>query len=159
MARMLTCNRCKTVDVLPDYASENDPEAKFDTTLKDAIDKHLGKYGGGPEHHPAQLFSIADDELALIDTDRLKQAVHDGNLEEFLKEEREQYKEDALGCYNTHNRPVVGFPGCRDYRNSEMAVGRTTGIDDADKVYLCDFCVYQSYVDHEKYKKAGLYGK
>ena len=159
MARMLTCNKCKTVDLLPNYDSVNDPEAKYDHRLQDAIHKHLGKYGGGPDEHPAQLFFIEDEELALIDESKLQQAVHDGRLEEFLKEERNQYKEDAMGCYNLHNRPTYGIgygPGCPDYRTKAKAIGKTAGLPPEEWTYLCDFCVYGSYVEHYKNKKAGI---
>lgn len=159
MARLLICNTCKTVDTLPDYASENDPEAKHDHHLREAISTHLNKFGGGPDMHKSLLMSISDEELALIDESRLKQAVHDGRLESFLREEREQYKEDALKCYNLHNRPVYGIGyggGCPDYRDKSRAVGRTTGLAPEDWTYVCDFCPYHSYVEHYKRKKAGI---
>jgi len=152
MSRLLVCNTCKTVDKLPDYATENDPEAKHDHHLRDAIDLHFRKFGGPPERHKANLFMIADDELELIDESRLQQAVHDGRLEEFLKQEREQYKTDALGCYELHNRPTVGAgygSGCPDYRDKSRAIGRTAGIPESEWNYLCDFCPYHSYVEHQ----------
>lgn len=157
MARMLICNTCKTVDLLPDYASENDPEAKYDFSLKDAIDKHMNKFGGPVERHKANLFSIADDELALIDKSRLEQAVHDGRLEDFLKEEREMLKEDAVKCYDKHNRPTynIGYSlGCIDYKSKEKAIGRTAGLPPEQWNYVCDFCPYHSYVEHAKFKKS-----
>lgn len=159
MARLLVCNTCKTVDTLPDYASENDPEAKHDHHLRDAIDVHMRKFGGPPDRHKANLFTIADDELALIDSSRLQQAVHDGRLEAFLKEERENYKNDALRCYELHNRPTYGVGygvGCRDYRTKERAIGRTTGLPPEEWNYVCDFCPYHSYVEHAYYKKVGI---
>lgn len=159
MARLLICNTCKTVDKLPDYASENDPEAKHDHHLRDAIDLHMRKFGGPAERHKANLFGISDDELSLIDESRLQQAVHDGRLEEFLKEEREQLKHDALRCYNLHNRPTVGVgygTGCADYRTKSRAIGRTAGLPPEQWNYVCDFCPYHSYVEHAQRKKSGL---
>lgn len=159
MARLLVCNTCKTVDTLPDYAFENDPEAKFDFTLRDAIDKHMQKFGGPVERHKANMFNISDEELDLIDSSRLEQAIHDNRLEEFLKEEREMYKEDALKCYNLHDRPTVGIGyglGCRDYKDKSRAIGRTTGIPEDEWTYICDFCPYHSYVEHAARKKAGF---
>jgi len=159
MARLLICNTCKTVDTLPNYAAENDPEAKHDHSLRDAIDKHIRQYGGPMERHKANLFSIADDELDLIDKSRLEQAVHDNRLENFLKEERENYKNDALKCYELHNRPTYGIgygSGCADYKADHRAIGRTTGIPKNEWSHMCDFCPYNSYVEHYRRKKAGI---
>jgi len=116
----------------------------------------MRKFGGPPDRHKANLFSIDDAELELIDESRLQQAVHDGRLEAFLKEEREQYKTDALGCYNLHNRPTVGAgygSGCADYRDKSRAIGRTAGLPPEEWNYLCDFCPYHSYVEHQLNKK------
>lgn len=159
MARLLICNSCKTVDKLPDYDQSNDPEARHDYRLKDACDLHNRKFGGPPERHRALLVGIADEELSLIDESRLTEAVHDGRLEEFLKQEREQYKEDALRCYNLHNRPTYGVgygAGCQDYRQKSRAIGRTAGLPPEEWNYLCDFCPYNSYVEHYQNKKRGI---
>lgn len=156
MARLLICNTCKTVDKLPDYASENDPQAKYDYRLKEAIDRHMGKFGGPVERHKANLFNISDEELALIDESKLEQAVHDNRLESFLRDERENLKNDALACYNIHNRPTFGVgygPGCSDYRSKEKAIGRTAGLPPEQWSYVCDFCPYHSYVEYYKNKK------
>ena len=159
MARILSCNSCKTADILPDYATENDLESKHDYALKDAIEKHLARYGGGPDQHKSLLIRIDDEELALIDASRLEKAVHDGRLEEFLKQERESYKNDALSCYELRNRPTYGIgygSGCSDYRSDAKAIGRTTGIPKEEWTYLCDFCPYHSYVMHAANKKRGI---
>lgn len=159
MARILVCNTHKTCDTLPDYDTANDMEGRYDFHLKDAIDAHFRVYGDDPGRHASLIIRIEDDELELIDPRKLRDAIMDDSLEEFLRGEREQYKEDAIGCYNLHNRPVVGFPGCPDYRDDRKAIGRTKGVPDEEKTYLCDFCPYQSYVDHSKRKQAGLYGR
>jgi len=156
MPRLLICNTCKTVDTLPDYASENDPEAKYDHRLKDACDTHINKFGGPIDRHKALLYVISEDELALIDQSQLEQAVHDNRLEAFLREERSQLKEDAMMCYNAHNRPTYGVgygAGCQDYRAKNRAIGRTAGLPPEQWNYVCDFCPYHSYVEHYKNKK------
>lgn len=157
MARLLVCNSHKTVDRLPDYDTANDMEGRYDRHLQDAIAGHFQKYGDDPGRHASLIIRIEDDELDLIDPRELQKAIHDGTLEEFLRQEREQYKEDALGCYNLHNRPVVGFPGCPDYRSDAKAIGKVKGVPPEERTYLCDFCPYQSYVEFEKNKKRGLY--
>jgi hypothetical protein len=102
---------------------------------------------------------IEEEEYQLLDPAKLKQAIMDDSLESYIRGEREQYKTDALQCYNLHGRPMVGFPGCPDYRDDSRAIGRTKGVSAEDRNYVCDFCPYQSYVDHAKRKAAGMYGK
>ena len=156
MARLLVCNTCKTVDKLNDYATENDPQALHDHELIDACDTHKMKYPRAGDVHAAQLLNISDEELELIDEGALKQAVHDNKLEEFIRNERENYKEDAMGCYNLHNRPTYGIGygvGCTDYRDKKKAIGRTTGIPKDEWSYVCDFCPYHSYVEHYSNRK------
>jgi hypothetical protein len=157
MARLLVCNTHKTVDRLPDYDTAMDMEGTHDRHLQDAIAAHFQQYGPDPGRHASLIIRIEDEELDLIDPRGLKDAIHDGTLEDYLKGEREMYKEDALGCYNLHNRPVVGFPGCPDYRSDKKAIGKIKGVPPDQRTYLCDFCPYQSYVEHAKNKEKGYY--
>lgn len=159
MARLLVCKAHETCDILPDYDTANDMEGLHDRYLKDAIAAHFQKYGDDPNRHPSMIIRIEDEEMELLNHHDLKKAIFDDSLEEFLRGEREQYKDDALGCYNLHNRPVVGFPGCPDYRSDRKAIGKVKGVAPEERTYLCDFCPYQSYVDHAKRKASGAYGK
>lgn len=159
MPRILVCYAHKTTTILPDYDTASDMEGVHDVHLQEAIKDHFAKYGDDPARHPSKIIRIEEDELELLDPRKLQQAMLDNTLEEYIRGEREQYKDDALKCYNLHNRPVVGFPGCPDYRSDDKAIGRVKGVADEEKMYVCDFCPYQSYVDYHKRKKAGLYGK
>ena len=159
MARLLVCRTHKTVDILPDYNTAQDMEGTHDYALQDRIRQHLDKYGSNPDTHGSIILSLTDAEMELLDPAKLKQALMDDSLETYIKDTRENYKEDAMSCYNLHNRPIVGFPGCPDYRDSSRAIGFTKGIPDEKRMYVCDFCPYQSYVDYEKRKAAGMYGK
>lgn len=159
MPRILVCKTHKTVDVLPDYDTASDMEGRNDWHLQDAIKAHFDQYGADPNRHASLIMRVDEDEWDIIKPDKLKQAIMDDSLESYLRGERDQYKEDAINCFNLHGRPIYGFPGCPDYRDSSRAIGRSKGIPDHEKMYVCDFCPYQSYVDHEKRKKAGLYGK
>jgi len=159
LARMLICRTHNTVDVLPDYDTEQDMAGEHDFHLQERIRQHLDKYGSDPNRHASLIMRIEDDELALLDASKLKQAILDDSLESYIKGEREQYKQDALMCFNLHNRPVYGMPGCTDYRDSSRAIGITKGLSSEERMYVCDFCPYQSYVDHAKRKAAGLYGR
>lgn len=156
MARLLLCNSCKTVDRLGDYASHNDPDAKYDYDLRDSIDKHLrqSKYGSDPSRHPATLMHIADKELDLIDPGDLEKAFHDDELESYIREQRDHYKEGAMNCFNLHSRPAAG---CIDWCNDNRAIGQVKGKAKEDRQYLCYFCPVATHVATEMRYKAGLY--
>lgn len=141
---------------LPDYNSDADPEAKHDYTLLDAIDVHLRKFGSDPGKHPSLLVRIEDRELDLIDPEKLQQAIHDDELESFIKDSRDNYKEDAMGCFNLHGRPKGG---CIDWCQDNRAIGVTVGKAKEDKQYLCFFCPVASHVATVMRMEAGLYGK
>ena len=156
MARLLICNVCKTVDPLSDYPREASPTE--DHALNDVIYEHLNTRGRNPspDAHGALLVFIEDAELALIDPKRLQQAVMDDELETFLKEERENMKEDAMRCFNLHGRPSGG---CTDWCSKSRAIVRTTGIEPKDQTYLCFYCPVASHVATEMHYQAGLYKK
>lgn len=154
MPRLLACRNHRTVEVLPDYNSESDREGKYDHHLKEAVERHLDKYGSDPDKHQALLLRLDEDEFGLLgDDERLRQAIFDNKLEEYLRGERDQLKADALRCYELHGRPAYGLTlGCQDYRNESRVVVRTKGRPAEEQLYLCSFCPYQSYVDHAKRK-------
>ena len=155
MPRLLICNTHTTVDFMNDYDTERDMEGRFDFDLKEAIDRHLGKYGSDPGRHKSLIMRIAPEEWELIDQTKLQQAVHDDSLEAYIRGEREQLKNDALACYNLHNRPAYGYGlGCPDYHSDNRRIGSKES-----NMYLCDFCPYQSYVEHEQWKKVKFRGE
>ena len=159
MPRLLICNTHKTVDVMNDYDTERDMEGRFDFDLKESIDRHLGRYGSDPGQHKSLIYRITPDEWKLIDVKRLQQAVFDNSLEEYIRGEREQLKDDALRCYQLHDRPTYGIGygiGCPDYRSDNRRIGAET---EEGSMYLCDFCPYQSYVEHEQNKQVKFRGE
>jgi hypothetical protein len=162
MPRLLVCNTHKTVDILPDYDTASDMEGKHDHALRESIDRHLDKYGSDPGAHKSLIMRIVPEEFELLDPERIKQAVMDDSLETYLKEEREGRKQQALSCYELHNRPTYGVGygvGCPDYRSDSRAIGVTKGISKKDRMYLCDFCPYESYVEHAKTKQVRFKGE
>ena len=154
MARMLICNACKTVNRLQDYNTEADPEAKYDYELRDAIDLHLRKFGSDPNKHPSMVAHIADRELDLIDPSQLEKAIHDDELERFLKDTRDNYKSDAMTCFNLHGRPKAG---CQDWCNDNRSIGVTKGKAKEDRQYLCYFCPVATHVATMMRMEAGMY--
>lgn len=163
MPRMLVCKSCKTVDVMPLFESDvSDPHerAKLDTNLTEAIERHLATFGGNPEQHPAVVIAVADDEYELVNAQKLRQAIFDDTLEEYLRGERDQLKADALECYNDHGRPTYGIGygiGCPDYMSEKKIIGpKKKGVPKEEQMYLCHFCPVHSYVEH--YKNKGRFG-
>lgn len=162
MPRILVCNTHKTVDILPDYDTERDMEGKNDHALIDAIEAHKNRTTHDMDKHKAVLMRITPEEFELIDPEKMKQAILDDSLESYIKDERENRKQDALSCYELHDRPTYGIGygiGCPDYRDDSRAIGVTKGIADKDKMYICDFCPYQSYVEHYQTKKVKFRGE
>ncbi len=157
MPRLLICNTHKTVDVVNDYNTAADMEGKYDEDLKEAINRHLGKYGSDPGKHNSLLMRIEPEEWDLLDKQDLEKAVFDGKLEEYIRGERESYTNDALSCYEIHNRPTYGIGygiGCPDYRDSSRLIGsKKSGV------FLCDFCPYNSYVEHAQTSKVKFKGE
>lgn len=157
MPRLLVCGSHKTVDVINDYDTANDMEAKYDYDLREAIDRHLGKYGSDPGKHNSMLLRITPEEWELLDKQDLEKAIFDNRLEEYLHGEREDIKDQALKCYEIHNRPTYGIGygiGCPDYRADSRRIG-----DKNSSMFLCDFCPYQSYVEHAQTSKVKFKGE
>jgi hypothetical protein len=156
MTRLLICNTHKTVDPLNNYVTDTDPDGKYDHDLKDAIDRHLDQYGSDPGMHDSQLAWIDDKEYQLLDPKRLEEAFHNGELEQYLSDERDNYKAQAMTCFSLHGRPQGG---CIDWCEDNRAIGAIKGIAREDRQYLCYFCPVASHVAVALRTQAGLYGK
>lgn len=152
MARLLICRSCSVAMKLRDFHgdSSNDHE------LREMIDRHLGKAADPrPESHPAQLFIVDDEDLELMNDAQLNEALKN-KLDVEISEFRDDFKEQAMGCYNLHNRPAGG---CIDWKDDSRVLGRKTGIPKSERAYLCDYCPVSTYVEFKTRQAAGLYGK
>jgi hypothetical protein len=82
----------------------------------------------------------------------------------WVYESTNTYAEDALKCYQRHNRPKEG---CVDWWSDSKRIGRPTevgklALKENQKMgksdpHLCQFCPVASYVQTEINHKRGLY--
>lgn len=156
MARILVCKTCGTAQRLRDFnGSPNDAQYE-DVELLDAIATHLGKAADPrPESHESQLMRVDDADLELLDDESLRNAISN-ELDIELSEIRDDYKEQAMQCYNLHMRPKGG---CIDWCTESRAIGRTKGVSPKNKSYLCYFCPVNSWVEDQKNIKSGMFDK
>lgn len=81
-------------------------------------------------------------------------------------EERDEYREAALKCYNDHGNPDLST-GCIDYMDDSKRIGHATYTDDEGRKitvppkfrqYLCYICPYQqTYIQVELRRRRGAY--
>lgn len=152
MARLLICRSCQVAMKLRDF--HGDPSN--DNELREMIDRHLGKAADPrPESHPSQLFGVADEDLELMTDAQLNEALKN-KLDLEISEFRDDFKDQAMGCYNLHNRPSGG---CIDWKDDSRVLGRKAGIPKHERAYLCDYCPVSTFVEFKTRQAAGLYGK
>jgi hypothetical protein len=152
MARILICRPCGVAMRMRDY--HGDPYN--DIELREMIDRHLGKaQDPRPESHGAQLFTVDDEDLELMDDAQLNDALKN-KLDVEISEFRDDFKDQAMGCYNLHNRPKGG---CIDWKEDSRVIGRKTGIPKSERAYICDYCPVASHMEFKMRQAAGLYGK
>jgi hypothetical protein len=83
-------------------------------------------------------------------------------------EERDEYRESALKCYNDHGNPDLAS-GCGDYLDDSKLIGhaqykdddgRTITIPPKYRQYLCYVCPYQqTYIQVELRRRRGAYNQ
>ena len=150
MARLLVCRTCGVVNRLRDY----DGDVNMDWDLKEAVDRHLGAAADPrPESHSAQLFRVDDEDLDKMDDETLKRAMED-DLDMQISEFREDFKEQAMTCYQLHNRPQGG---CIDYKDESRVLGRKIGVAPENRSYLCYYCPVQSWVENKQNESSGMF--
>lgn len=154
--RLLQCWTCKTVEEMPDF--EGLPE--HDHVLQYIDEKH----GGQTEqpHHRA----ILRVEKAHWDDRKVRKQIHAqmwADTKGFVPEYyavRDTLREDASKCFAAHRRSVP----CIDYQDRSKRLGNpASGMRKAlskefkrdftgggPKVFLCNYCPVQGYVDRAK---------
>lgn len=142
--RLLQCLECYTLEKLPPYEGRMDEHGAYvdpDPLLEHLISKHTEQPSGLT--HVGRLFTVDEDTWNKLD-----------GKTEFEKEmwkedaERAAFKdtltEDAVKCFNKHNRPDQG---CLDWKDKSKVLGNPSRHPGAPKRFLCDFCPVRSYVE------------
>lgn len=148
--RLVVCKDCKSIEELPPYGG---PVTK-DILLEDTLSRHMTEWST----HEVALIKVPEsywknDKVR----DRIVKQISQGGskgIEELEGAEdyygtRDTYREDALKCFDRHQRPKAG---CIDYQNPDKRIGNPTseGWKTGPRVYACNFCPVQSWVDVKK---------
>ena len=164
--RLLVCQDCRSIEELPPY--EGDP--RRDILLEDSLSRHMTgehtvkgetRYTGS---HKVSVLKVAQSFWSHTETrERITKQISAGGsrgIEELEGAEdyygtRDTYREDALKCFQRHHRPDEG---CIDYQNPDKRIGNPTseGWKTGPRVYACNFCPVQTWVDKKKAEAAGV---
>jgi hypothetical protein len=164
--RLLRCFTCLTLEELPDAPKGVDPNAiepGQDPLLDDLIERHRSRPECGGRS--GQMFQVADADWR--DEKRREEILRQMGVEttglpgEFY-EVKATFHEDALKCFDRHNRPE-GY--CIDWKDDSKRLGRATPEgkawqkqnQDAPTMHLCDFCPVASTVAVAQRAATGAY--
>ena len=190
MPRLVGCNQCRILQRIPDvtpgtpyrparlqwttgedYIFLDDKGlpvmvAAYDPVLEDFVEKHTHGYDddkviGGL----IQVWAVDQQTWDSIDVvTKIKKELQASTNHWY--EERDEYREAAIACYNKHGNPDLGT-GCPDYLSDDRRIGHGTyKTDDGGNVtvppkfrqYLCYLCPYQyAYVNVELRRRKGYY--
>jgi len=152
MARLLICRTCGTAMKMRDYHGD----VNNDWELKEMVDRHLGKAADPrPESHDSSLFLVDDDDLALMSNEQLNDALSN-DLDVQIGEFRDDFKDQAMQCYQLHSRPKGT---CRDWKDESRVLGRKAGVPPTERAYLCSYCPVSVHMETRVNLKKGLYLK
>lgn len=149
--RLLLCRDCRTIEELPDYEGPVD----HDVVLDHVVETHRF-----PNHEPhkGNLLRVEKKwwDLPSARTQIMEEMGLTAGLGGEWYATKKTFEEDALKCYSRHGRPTEG---CIDYCDGNKRVGNPTkiGWQTGPKVFVCQFCPVQVWVDTELAHKAGLY--
>lgn len=153
--RLLICKDCHSIEELPNFTGP--PE--YDVLLEGLVQNH--RFPNGEEH----VGSLAVVEKEEWDNPTYKEAITKKITEQFsggttgfeseFYASKNTYQADAMECYNQHRRPE----SCIDYKDSSKRIGNPSkmGWETGPRVYLCQFCPYETVVITEKRHKRGMY--
>lgn len=154
--RLVVCKDCKSIEELPPY----DGPVQKDILLEDTLSRHMTEWST----HEVALIRVPESYWRNKPVqDRIVQQISQGGsrgIEELEEAQdyygtRDTYREDALKCFNRHQRPKEG---CIDYQNPDKRIGNPTseGWKTGPRVYACNFCPVQVWVDKKKAEGAGV---
>lgn len=169
--RLLICHDCGSIDVLPWY----DGPPQYDDTLNYRLADHQGprdeRTGEPRYYHHGTMATVAekswDDastQSQIIDEIMKAHAGGDVGLGMKLYHARSNFKEDAMKCWQQHNRTQ----NCDDYKSDKMKLipdtrgerkdlGLDTKASRRPGTSLCVFCPYHSVVMARARKAQGFY--
>jgi len=190
MPRLVQCNMCQILQRIPDvppktpkvpariefkngfdfiYRDEDNlPQmvAAFDPVLEDFVEKHShGREDRDVIGGLIQVYAVDQKTWDTMDVVTKIQEQLQKQTNSWY-EERDEYKEAAVQCYNRHGNPDLDS-GCPDYMDDDRRIGPAT-YDDGDgrvitvppkfRQYLCYVCPFQqTYIQVELRRRRGAY--
>ncbi len=166
---IIHCKHCNALSKVPDYPGRHAPDGtmldRF-PALEDYVERH--KHGLSEEEHPGASIpyfideskymsgdvprtedEIENDAVAYVKSHLADAGVQAGEL-------RDELKDDAMSCWEKHQRPEYPGRRCPDYESSAKLIGRKNMAKE-DRMYLCAFCPYSVGVETEKRWRRGGY--
>ena len=138
----------------------------FDPVFEDFVEKHShGRDDRDVIQGVIQVYQVDQKTWDTMDiVTKIKEQLQKQTNEWY--EEKDEYKEAALQCYNRHGNPDME-DGCPDYMDDDRRIGPAT-YDDGEghtitvppkfRQYLCYICPFQqTYIQVELRRKKGLY--
>ena len=165
MFRLLQCFVCDTLEELPPY----DGPVEQDYLLAVACEAHVFPSG---EPHKGKLFVLP--LRAWADYNSKKEIIRQikgggskglAEVDDTFYDSRSTFMEDAMKCYQAHNKPKDGcsewhdegkllIPNTEKERRKE-GMGKYKDSP-GKKTYLCDFCPVSVQVNQRKMKLLGM---
>lgn len=151
--RLLVCHDCRTIEEIPDY--KGDPQ--YDVLLENRVAAH--RFPNGEEHIGALADVDEDDWNNPPRQQEIRARIGPSSTTGLPSEHyaaKETYQEEALKCFDAHQRPKEG---CIDFKDHKKRLGNPTkeGWDRGPKMFLCQFCPVQSWVNTQIRDKQGMY--
>lgn len=153
--RLLICHTCRSIQEIPDFQGR--PED--DVLLEHLLVAH--RFPDGNEHFGKLAEVLRADwedsvrKAAIIEQIKAAVGGTTGMPSEWYAT-KDTYAEDALKCYAKHGRPKEG---CIDYCDSSKRIQNPSraGWEGGPRVWLCNFCPVESYIQMRENHLAGMY--
>lgn len=163
---LLICFPCKTIDEIPDYTPE---EADNDPRIGHIVESHLRRHPSFEDRNILEWMSLGfvptrhwkDPQYRKQITEQILKGNGQTGFDQEYYDIRNTFKEDALACYQRHNRPAFNDTKsgkCIDYLSHNMEIKPNTSRErkiaglptyDETKIkrsFICEHCPYHQSV-------------
>jgi hypothetical protein len=166
---LLICWPCKVIEEIKDYDPDN---ADNDPRIGHIVEAHLRKHPSFEDRHILEWMALGfvptrpwkDPEYRKQMTEQILKGNGKTGFDQEFYDIRDTFKEDALACYQRHNRPAFKSntqPKCADYLSHNMEIKPNTarerkvaGLPTYDETktkrsFICEHCPYHQSVKNE----------
>lgn len=163
---LLICFPCKQIDEIPDYDPDN---ADNDPRIGHIVEQHLRRHPSFEDRNILEWMALGfvptrhwkDPQYRKDITKQILAGNGQTGFDEEFYDIRNTFKEDALACYQRHNRPAFNdtkHGKCIDYLSHNMEIKPNTSRErkiaglptyDETKIkrsFICEHCPYHQSV-------------